>query len=192
MATREIFFDAEECVLIPTDCPKCAAEGEQRMCVMDIPSFKEIIMMAFRCAECGFENNELKPTDVSDKGKRYTLQVKTPRDLERDIFQSYTGTISIDEVGLEWTGGPAANKFTTLLQILSGMIQDLRSQMAAVDKLPEFIVLASGLLTEAGMPFTLVLSDPAGNSYIACLENDPNTNLTIEEFDRSPQEEARL
>lgn len=57
------------------------------MCVMPIPGFKEIIMMAFRCEECGFENNDLKPTESSDMGRKYILTVTTPEDLERDVFQ---------------------------------------------------------------------------------------------------------
>ena len=44
----------------PTNCYACTAEGEVRMCVATIPYFKEIIIMAFSCDQCGHKSTEIK------------------------------------------------------------------------------------------------------------------------------------
>jgi C4-type Zn-finger protein len=42
------------------NCYDCSAPGETRMCMTDIPHFKEIIIMSFLCDECGFRSVEVK------------------------------------------------------------------------------------------------------------------------------------
>jgi C4-type Zn-finger protein len=39
----------KEAISFPTDCYACTAPGECKMCVVTIPYFKEIIIMAYSC-----------------------------------------------------------------------------------------------------------------------------------------------
>lgn len=40
-------------------CHACGRMGESRMCLTDIPYFKEVIIMSFVCDYCGFRTNEV-------------------------------------------------------------------------------------------------------------------------------------
>ncbi len=58
----------------PVECYACSVSGETRMCVTDVPHFKEIIIMSFLCEECGFRSVEVKGGGaVPDHGTISTL-----------------------------------------------------------------------------------------------------------------------
>jgi hypothetical protein len=58
------------------------------MHMLDIPFFKEVIIMAASCDSCGYRTSEVKHgAAISDKGKRITLKVTEPADLSRDILK---------------------------------------------------------------------------------------------------------
>ena len=55
---------------------------------VDIPHFKEVILMALSCNFCGFKSNEVKSgAGVSDKGTKITLHMTDTIDLSRDILK---------------------------------------------------------------------------------------------------------
>ena len=49
----------KEMMVMPCPCHACGHMGESRMCVTDIPYFKEVIIMSFVCDYCGFRTNEV-------------------------------------------------------------------------------------------------------------------------------------
>jgi C4-type Zn-finger protein len=54
----------------------------------DIPYFKEVVIMAFNCDNCGHRSNEVKAGGgISEKGHRFTLKVTKPEDLARDVLK---------------------------------------------------------------------------------------------------------
>ena len=59
-------------------CPHCFNDaGESLTCVADIPHFKEVIIMAFDCPQCGYRSNEIKGGGgVPSKGQSTVLVVK--------------------------------------------------------------------------------------------------------------------
>mgnify|MGYP002628597189 CR=1 FL=1 len=60
----------------PTTCHCCFKEGFSRMCIVSIPFFKELIIMAFTCEHCGVKTSEVKTGGaIGDKGKKITLLV---------------------------------------------------------------------------------------------------------------------
>jgi zinc finger protein len=66
----------------------CKAPGLQKMLDVKIPFFKEAIVMAFVCDECGFKNSEIKSGGaIAAKGRRLTLRVTEQEDLARDILK---------------------------------------------------------------------------------------------------------
>jgi len=58
------------------------------MMPVDIPHFKEVIIMSTVCEYCGYKSNEVKTGgEVSKKGRKITLKVEDPDDLTRDILK---------------------------------------------------------------------------------------------------------
>lgn len=69
--------------ILPADCHFCGTQGEMTTCLCEIPFFKEICIMTFLCPTCGYKDTEVKTTgDMSDKGKRITLNIRDPKDLD--------------------------------------------------------------------------------------------------------------
>ena len=60
----------------PTSCHCCYKDGFSRMCIVSVPFFKELIIMAFTCDHCGTATSEIKTGgEISEKGKKITLNV---------------------------------------------------------------------------------------------------------------------
>ena len=46
-------------MVMQVPCHACGKMGESRMCITDIPYFKEVVIMSFVCDFCGFRTNEV-------------------------------------------------------------------------------------------------------------------------------------
>ena len=80
----------KEAVEFITKCFACEEMGMTRVCVNSIPNFKEIVIYAFTCDECGYKNVDVKGGgSISAKGKRIELIVRGEIDLHRDLFKVY-------------------------------------------------------------------------------------------------------
>jgi zinc finger protein len=185
-------------------CISCNAPVVCRMKLVQIPFFKEITLMAVNCENCGYRSNEVKAGGgISDKGKRHELKVRTKEDLARDILKSETANIQIPE--LEWDIGMGciSGKFTTV----EGLLTDLRTDL--IDKNPfssgdsavhegrkerydAFRQRINDIL-ELKTECTLILDDPAGNSYILSLcAPEPDPQLFEEEYERTWEQNEDL
>ena len=60
----------KEMMVMPCPCHACGHMGESRMCVTDIPYFKEVIIMSFVCDYCGFRTNEVCSSLLCDGRSR--------------------------------------------------------------------------------------------------------------------------
>jgi zinc finger protein len=103
----------------PVSCTDCSAPGETRMCMTDIPHFKEIIIMSFLCDDCGYRTVEVKGGGaVPDHGTKTTLRVDvdehTEMDMKRDVIKSDTASIEIPELELELSHGSLGGIYTTV------------------------------------------------------------------------------
>lgn len=55
---------------------------------LDIPYFKQVVIMATCCEECGYRTNEVKPGGgIEKQGVLITVKVSSPEDLNRDILK---------------------------------------------------------------------------------------------------------
>ena len=69
-------------------CPSCTRPCATHMMPIEIPHFKEVILMSTVCEFCGYKSNEVKTGgQVSEKGRKITLKVEDPDDLTRDILK---------------------------------------------------------------------------------------------------------
>jgi len=55
---------------------------------IEIPYFKQVVIMATTCDNCGFRTNEVKPGGgIENHGIEITVKVSSPEDLNRDILK---------------------------------------------------------------------------------------------------------
>lgn len=61
---------------IESFCVNCEENGITRILLTKIPFFKEIIIMAFDCPNCGYKNSEIQPgQSLADQGVRIEVTV---------------------------------------------------------------------------------------------------------------------
>lgn len=69
-------------------CPSCLRRCDTHMKIVDIPHFKEVVIMSTVCDTCGYKSNEVKTGgEIPLKGRKITLKVDDPEDLARDILK---------------------------------------------------------------------------------------------------------
>jgi len=164
--------------------------GENNMCTVSVPYFKELIIMAFSCDKCGAKSREVKVGgETSEKAKRITLKVNHEDDLKRDLFKSETAIIKVPEIELELTLGDIGGIYTTvegLVEQVNDFYGEINSnpksqihdhmkennpfvgdstQSELREKLDKFFEQLKNLQNLAH-PWTLVLDDPMANCFI--------------------------
>ncbi|KAF9354504.1 nucleolar zinc-finger protein [Mortierella sp. NVP85] len=193
--------DLPDVLSFPANCSSCGAPSDTKMHILDIPHFKEVIIMSTTCDECGYKSNEVKAGGpVSEYGKRITLKIEDLEDMSRDILKSETCGLSIPEIDLELNSGTLGGRFTTVEGLLRQVHDELSSKVPHesedqperrrvftkfLDKLEQVMSLE--------IKSTLILDDPLGNSYLQNLyAPDPDPALTIEEYKRTFEQNESL
>lgn len=186
-----------EVISFPANCPSCNSPCSTNMHVMEIPHFKEVVIMATNCEQCGYKSNEVKAGGpISEKGKRITLKITDVEDLSRDILKSETCGLSIPEINLELTQGTLGGRFTTVEGLLRQVHTELRDRApfiegdsgtdSAKDRWARFLDNLTAVADGKLMPVTLVIDDPLSNSYLQNLyAPDPDPEMMIEDYERS-------
>uniref|UniRef100_A0A8C4U5T6 Zinc finger protein ZPR1 n=1 Tax=Falco tinnunculus TaxID=100819 RepID=A0A8C4U5T6_FALTI len=185
-----------------TNCPECNAPANTNMKLVQIPHFKEVIIMATNCDSCGHRTNEVKSGGaIEPQGTRITLQITDPSDMTRDILKSETCSVEIPELEFELGMGALGGKFTTL----EGLLKDIRdlvernpftlgdsSTPGKTEKLQEFIGKLNEII-EGKTKAHFIMDDPAGNSYLQNVyapEEDPE--LKVERYERTFEQNEDL
>jgi zinc finger protein len=197
----------------PASCPGCTRPCATNMKMVNIPHFKQVVIMSTVCENCGYRSNEVKTGgEVPEKGRKITLRVATKEDLLRDILKSESAVLSCPELQLRVEPGTMGGRFTTVEGILTQIRRDLRSQAFGLEdgeaELPpdggDSMTVESkqawdaffASLTEAiegNKEFTLVLEDPLASSYVQSrTAPDPDPQIEVEDYERTEQEEEDL
>jgi len=197
-------FDYKKQVMsFPGNCSNCHTPCETRMFALDIPYFKEVIVMATTCDVCDYKSSEVKGGGaISDKGRRITLKVTSPEDMSRDILKSETASCEIPEKELHLGRGTLGGRFTTVEGLLAGIKDDLLKSNPFVSgdsgeqgvrmKFKRFLDDLEELMS-GKIPFTIILEDPVANSYIQSLcAPDPDPSLTVEDYERTFEQNEEL
>ncbi|GAA5992897.1 hypothetical protein JCM10908_001395 [Rhodotorula pacifica] len=192
----------EEILSFPGVCSLCGSELETLMKKVNIPHFKDIILMSTNCHDCGYRDNEVKSGGaISAKGRKITLKVEDSDDLSRDILKSETAGLVIPEIDLELNPGTLGGRFTTLEGLLQQVYEELDEKVFArgdaaergvTDEMATFLGdLKKAMAVE--IPFTVVLDDPLANSYIQnTWAPDPDPNLVEEDYERDHLQNEEL
>ncbi|XP_047547666.1 zinc finger protein ZPR1 [Lutra lutra] len=178
-----------------TNCPECNAPARTNMKLVQIPHFKEVIIMATNCENCGHRTNEVKSGGaVEPLGTKIIFHITDPLDLTRDVLKSETCSVEIPELEFELGMAVLGGKFTTLEGILKD-IQELvtknpftlgdSSNPGQMEKLQEFSRKLDQIL-QGDMKAHFIMNDPAGNSYfqnVYAPEDDPQ--MKVEHYERT-------
>jgi zinc finger protein len=192
----------------PATCPGCTRHCVTHMKMVDIPYFKQVIIMSTVCDLCGYRSNEVKTGgEVPEKGKRITLRVERPEDLARDILKSESCALECPELNLSVNPGTLGGRFTTVEGLLTNVRDDLRQQIFDVgdegeggDSLPSeskanWLKFFEGVdaAIKGERKFTIILADPLASSYVQnlCLP-DADPQITSEDYERTEEEEEDL
>ncbi|KAK1860956.1 hypothetical protein I4F81_003542 [Pyropia yezoensis] len=185
-------FAHNEVLAFREACPACAAPGENRMKVTTIPHFKEVVIMAFVCASCGYKSTEVKPGGgVEPRGTRTTLAVTRRADLSRDVLKSEPATVEVPELELELAAGTLGGRFTTVEGLLVAIKDQLTESnpfavgdsaaTATRNAFTSWLGRLDDTLSADRPSFTLILDDPTGNSYVQNVyapDVDPQLSVT--------------
>ncbi|CAH1642856.1 unnamed protein product [Spodoptera littoralis] len=176
--------------------------------VPDIPHFKEVVIMSTMCDYCGHRTNEVKSGGgIEEKGVRFEVRVATKEDFSRDILKSCP-CIAVGDVqhgdpgaGAERGRARAGRPFTTAEGLLAATRAQLADTPGALGDAPGVAPALRPVLdalARAGrgdLPVTLVLDDPAGNSYVQSLADDPTApddGLKVTRYERSFEQNEEL
>ncbi|KAF5944900.1 hypothetical protein HYC85_018977 [Camellia sinensis] len=157
-------------------CMRCRQNGTTRFLLTLIPHFRKILLSAFECPHCGERNNEVQfAGELQPRGCHYQLNFP-PGDqkmLNRQVVKSDTATIKIPELDFEIPPEAQRGSLSTVEGILlqaADEIEALQEERKKVDPqsaeaidrfLPKLRACAKGESS-----FTIILDDPAGNSFI--------------------------
>jgi ZPR1 zinc finger protein len=213
---------AKEVMRFPVDCFHCSTRGECRMCVTDVPHFREVILMAFNCEGCGWRNVEVKGGGaVPDKGTITTLRYdpalpEADRDFTRDLIKGDTASVEIPEIDLRVEQGSLGGMYTTV----EGLLAAIRGKLLETDAFmsestdgakagvagmggashstahgaagDEFVAKLEQVAA-GSVPFTLILQDPMANTWVySPTAPNPDPRLSHEDYTRSQEEDEEL
>ncbi|XP_044037887.1 zinc finger protein ZPR1 [Siniperca chuatsi] len=192
-----------EVLVFNTNCPECNAPASTNMKLVQIPHFKEVIIMATNCDSCGHRTNEVKSGGATEElGTKITLHITDPSDMTRDVLKSETCGVLIPELEFELGMAAVGGKFTTL----EGLLKDIKDLIVSknpficgdssttdrVQKLNEFGEKIDKIMA-GEMNVHFILDDPAGNSYLQNVyAPEPDPELTVEKYTRSFEQNEDL
>ena len=154
-------------------CPSCenGVLSINRI-IYHLPDGDDIIIMTMECPRCQFRRNDMIPLKSAFKPGKFILTVDDG-DLDHKIFRGMSGNLEIPEVGVSIERGPAAS---FVINNLEGLLIMMRNQVefyltTISPATPEWQAAAQSLDRLNGClarerPFTLILEDPNGGSYI--------------------------
>ena len=201
---------AKEVMRFPQACFNCSAPGECRMCVTDVPHFKEVILMAFACDECGWKDVEVKGGGAVPPHGTVTELTYDPShpdasgDMTRDVIKSDTAAVEIPEIELHMEAGSLGGMYTTVEGLLTALHDKLMegnpfmsesTDSAERERRAKFLEFTEKLVAcrDGALAFTMRLRDPLANSWVySPTAPNPDPRLTHTTYVRSEEEDLEL
>ncbi|KAJ9165011.1 Zf-ZPR1-domain-containing protein [Coniochaeta hoffmannii] len=191
----------------PSHCPGCMHPCTTNMKMVDIPHFRQVVLMNTSCDDCGYKSNDVKTGgEIPKLGKRITVRVKGSVDLARDILKSESCALECPELHLSVNPGTLGGRFTTVEGLLTQVRDDLKSQIfetgpghdglsqAEQDRWTRFFENLDDAVA-GNREFSIILQDPLAASYVQSLADnpgEPDEQMTVEEYERTEEEEEDL
>lgn len=189
----------------PASCPGCTKSCATNMKMVNIPHFKQVILMSTVCEHCGYRSNEVKTGgEVPEKGRRITVNIQNREDMSRDILKAESCAMSCPELNLSVEPGTLGGRFTTVEGLLTQVRDDLRSSIFDVGDGGDSMESASkskwnvffdqlGSAIDGNEKFTIILEDPLASSYVQSFTApEPDPQIKVEDYERTDEEEEEL
>ena len=171
------------------------------MLLTRIPFFRETIITSFSCTHCGHSDNTIQNAgEIQEKGSKYSFTIYHPADLERSIIKSDEAIFRIEELDIEMPAG--SGQTTNMEGLLTKILRDLESGQKdrkdndpdVFEKIDAIVQRLIGMMIGRGMPFTVTLNDPSGNSWIEPSAKDIETRgkYSRSEYPRTAEQNAAL
>ncbi|XP_078324355.1 zinc finger protein ZPR1-like [Crassostrea virginica] len=199
-----IFDGKSEVASFKTNCPNCNVPCDTNMKLVDIPHFKEVVIMATVCDACGHKDNEVKGgSGIEPKGTKITLKITDPTDMSRDVLKSDTASMAIPELDFCAEMGTLGGRFTTLEGLLENIKEHLSdsnpffkgdsSDKEKANKIEMFCQEIQKIISGERLGDHFVLDDPAGNSYLQnTYAPDADPEMTVEQYERNYEQNEDL
>jgi len=205
----EQFDPKAEVVTFQVNCPECSAPAHSNMKMVEIPFFKETVIMATCCDTCGFRDNEVKGgAGIEPLGRRLELTLRSAVDLSRDVLKSDTCNVAIPAIELDSDSGTLGGRFTTVEGLMIAVRDQLSGQTGvyhvvggdgaepgAASRMDTFLAQLQAIIDGRRLDgsITLVMDDPASNSYIQSLHApEPDPDLNVVDYKRTAEQNDLL
>ncbi|KHN98289.1 zinc finger protein zpr1 [Metarhizium album ARSEF 1941] len=193
----------------PASCPGCMHPCTTHMKMVDIPHFKQVVLMSTVCDHCGYRSNDVKTGgEIPELGEKITLTVQDATDLARDILKSETCGLECPELQLQVNPGTLGGRFTTVEGLLTQVRDDLHGHIFEANgagrggdslsssEKTQWDAFFAGLdaAIRGDKEFTVVLTDPFASSFVQPLVDPPASDPKIkrENYQRTDEEEEEL
>lgn len=195
----------------PASCPGCMHPCTTHMKMVDIPHFKQVVLMSTVCDDCGYRSNDVKTGgEIPEQGEKIILTVQGSTDLARDILKSETCSLECPELQLQVNPGTLGGRFTTVEGLLTQVRTDLHNQIFDASgpggqgggdsinssERTKWDAFFEGLdaAIKGDKQFTVILTDPFASSFVQPLVDPPNVDPQIkrENYERTEEEEEEL
>ncbi|PMB72625.1 Zinc finger protein zpr1 [Beauveria bassiana] len=194
----------------PATCPGCMHACVTHMKMVDIPHFKQVVLMSTVCGDCGYRSNDVKTGgEIPEEGEVITLTVEDNFDLARDILKSETCGLECPELQLQVNPGTLGGRFTTVEGLLTQVRNDLHGQIfdangqsgqggdsiVSSDR-TQWDTFFEGLdaAIRGDKKFSVILTDPFASSFVQPLVDPPapDPKITRTKYKRTIEEEEEL
>ena len=155
---------------VPGPCPCCNNEIQYLYKTENIPYFSDILIISAICEKCGYK---FVDTQLLKHGEpaRYTVAIDSEEDMSVRIIRSMSATIEIPEIGVHISPGPTCQGFVSNVEGVLDRIEQVvmgAFQWGTDEEKENATALLADIarIKTGGMPVTLILEDPSGNSGI--------------------------
>ncbi|KAK2197317.1 bifunctional Zinc finger [Babesia duncani] len=192
-------------------CPVCGSVGSNTMMQKKIPHFKDVLVFNYTCNKCGYVDNEIQDAaPLQDEGIIITAQVNELKAINAQLVLSSHAETRLVEIDFGIIPKNQASTITTIEGYINNVIHSLNEHLqsiaeAMICNAELSIELSNGQMTDAteyihkltllkqdvmgyaegGKPFTLVINDPSGNSYV---EEVDGITIDIEKYKRTNEQ----
>ncbi len=174
--------------VVPGPCPDCGKEIKYIYDTENIPYFSDILLISGVCPDCGFKITDTMVLNDHEP-VRWEMKVETPEDLDARVVRSMQGEIDIPEFGINIHPGPACSGFVSNIEGVLLRAEDaVRRALSSCedDERERAVALLNDIdrARKSEISFTVILSDPSGNSGIV------SPKAVKSKLDVEPQEDG--
>ena len=150
-------------------CPICNTETKLSIYAHDVPVVGTLLLFVLTCPSCGYRYRDSVPLAHAGKHVRITIKLNKPQALNTLLYRSPYANVSIPELDVEISAGPAnPGEITTPEALLLKLAETLFPLCTTIENPEKCFDVVNKLVQAANgeIEVTLVIDDPSGLSTI--------------------------